>query len=125
LPKNNLSLYIGFIFVCIGVGISIRARIDLGHNWAHAAEYQIKKDHELVTNGIYHAIRHPIYVGLLLALTGAALVAQSYTALIFFVIGGIGAYIQAKKEETILNDHFGSKYKTYMKKSYMFIPHVL
>src|SRR5260221_8675022 len=55
---------VGFIFVIIGASIAISARKTLGNNWANAYEYQVKKKQELVTNGIYSLIRHPIYSGL-------------------------------------------------------------
>jgi protein-S-isoprenylcysteine O-methyltransferase Ste14 len=114
---------VGFIFVFIGVVLSISARKTLGTNWAHAYEYQVKKEQELITSGIYSKIRHPIYSGLCLAFIGGELVAQSYLVIIgFFLLAG--GYWQARKEEAILVKHFGNTYRNYIKRSKMFIPYL-
>ncbi|HVA96131.1 MAG TPA: isoprenylcysteine carboxylmethyltransferase family protein [Candidatus Acidoferrales bacterium] len=112
---------IGFAIVVAGVSISFSARNTLGTNWTHAYEYQVKKGHSLVTSGIYAYIRHPIYTGLYLALIGGELVAQSYVALLFLLLF-IGGHWQARQEETLLLKYFGSSYKSYMKRTKMFIP---
>lgn len=114
---------IGFVLVLIGVSVAISARKTLGANWAHAYEYQIKPGQELVTSGIYRSIRNPIYTGLLLGLLGGELVAGSYLAFGIIPLVVI-AYIQAKREEKLLLHHFGEKYRTYMKRTKMFLPYL-
>jgi protein-S-isoprenylcysteine O-methyltransferase Ste14 len=114
---------IGLVFVILGASISISARKELGTNWAHAFEYQIKKKQELVTTGVYSFIRHPIYTGIILGFVGGELVAKSYLALFgLFLI--VGAYHQAKLEEKLLIKHSRDSYKKYMKQTKMFIPHL-
>src|SRR5688572_22141787 len=102
---NNTTMLLGLLFVIIGISCSIKARKDLGTNWAHAAEYQIKKDHELVTSGIYTYIRHPIYSGMLFAFIGAELVVGSYLVVALLILLPLGGYFQAMKEEKILLSH--------------------
>ncbi len=122
MPHANVIIQlVGFLFVVIGVAVSVAARKTLGTNWVHAAEYQVKKKQELVTSGIYAYIRHPIYVGLFFAFIGGELVAKSY--LVFGCLLLIaGAYQQMKLEETLLLSHFGEAYKKYMKRTKMFLP---
>ena len=112
---------IGFVLALSGVGIAISARRELGLNWAPGAEYQIKKKQELVTTGIYKYVRHPIYLSGFLSITGAELVTQSYLALIGFMLL-IRGYWQGRLEEKLLISHFGNSYKTYMKRTKMFLP---
>jgi protein-S-isoprenylcysteine O-methyltransferase Ste14 len=114
----------GFLLVLLGMGISVSARISLGTNWSHAASYQIKQKHSLVTSGIYQYIRHPIYTGLLLALTGAELVAQSYLFIAVFLCMFIWSYRAGKREEKILTAHFCKQYTEYKKKSKMLLPFI-
>lgn len=124
--SHNSSLQlVGFGLVVVSVIISILARHELGASWAHAAEYQVKQKQELVTTGIYRYVRHPIYLGLLLSFVGGEIVAESYLAIPFLFILLAGAYIQGKREENILLNHFGNKYKNYIQKSKMLFPYVL
>lgn len=119
--STSLLQLVGFCLVLVGLGIAIAARGVLGSNWSHAAEFQIKKKQELVTTGVYSFIRHPIYAGLLLAFIGGELVAQSYFVFMGVLIA-VGAHHQVKQEETILLEHFGKEYKSYMKRTKRFIP---
>lgn len=119
---SNYSVQVfGFLLVIVGLGAAVRARLDLGNNWANAYEYQVKKKQELVTSGIYKYIRHPIYSGVVTAAIGAELVAQSYLFIVFLTFAW-GGYKQAKLEEKLLIEHFGDAYRKYMKYSKMFIP---
>lgn len=122
--QTALTQILGFLLVLAGTYITVWARITIGTNWAHAAEYQIKKDHELVTNGVYSFIRHPIYAGMFFSVLGAELVAGSYLFFFFLITLPIPAYLQAKKEEELLTGYFGEAYKTYMKKTKMFLPYI-
>jgi len=124
--SHNSTLQItGLLLTTIGIVISVLGRKELGTNWTHGANYQIKNKQELVTSGIYSLIRHPIYAGLILAFIGGELVAESYLAFVFFVISFFGFYYQCKKEEEILIKHFGDEYVNYMKKTKMLVPYVL
>lgn len=123
-PKDTNIQLIGLGIVVLGVFVSVVARRELGANWTHAAEYQIKKGHELVTSGIYKYIRHPIYTGFILSVVGAELVASSYLVIPLFFILLVHAYVQAKKEEGILKKEFGQKYTAYMERSQMFVPYI-
>jgi protein-S-isoprenylcysteine O-methyltransferase Ste14 len=122
-PNQSLQL-LGFFLVVLGVGTAVVARRELGTNWANAYEYQIKKKQTLITSGIYAYIRNPIYTGLILATTGAELVAGSNLFLLFLAGGSLYAYIQSKREEKILEAHFGKEYRNYKKRSKMLIPFV-
>lgn len=111
--------------VClVGIAISLIARMQLGINWSHAADYQIKKNHQLITTGIYSFVRHPIYLGLALSWIGAEMVAGSWLWLSFLALF-VAFYVQGKREEKIHLAHFGKEYQDYMRKTKMLIPWVL
>jgi len=124
-PHNPILQTVGFFLVLLGKGVSFTARITLGTNWTDSSEYQIKKKHDLITTGIYHYIRHPIYLGITLAATGAELVAQSYLFLPLFILLSLMNYRQGRLEEKLLVNHFGKDYEKYMKQSKMLIPFVV
>lgn len=122
--KSLNAQIVGVVIVILGTVISLWSRYTLAANWANGYEYQIKEDQELVTRGVYSVIRHPIYLGLILVAIGIELVAQSYlwiSYLAFF----IAFYFQGRREEKILLNHFGDKYKEYMKHTKMLIPFIL
>lgn len=123
--NNTVIQLTGIILVFTGLLVLISSRYELGNNWTHGAEYQIKKEHKLVTSGIYGFIRHPIYLGIILVYTGGEMVAQSYLWLLFFLILLISAYIQGKREEELLLNYFGNKYELYVGKTKMLIPFFL
>ncbi len=120
--NSDLGQVWGLMLVLVSVVASIYARREIGHNWSHAAEYQIKKDHQLVKTGIYRYIRHPIYTTLILSVVGTELVVGSYLVVVFSIALPVIAYIQARREEALLIQKFGQKYIDYMKKTKMFVP---
>lgn len=120
-PKSLGVSLVGFVLVILGVAISVAARKKLGSNWAPSYEYQVKEKQKLVTTGIYQYIRHPIYTGILFFLTGAELVVSSYLWILFVGLF-LGAYVQGKKEEKLLESYFGDAYRQYKKKTKMLIP---
>lgn len=125
ITRNIITFQIiGLTMVIVGIGISLRARYQLGTNWTNGYEYQIKKDQNLITTGMYSYIRHPIYLGLTVSFIGGELVAESWLFVSYcFLL--VGFYTQARREEKILLAHFGNAYKSYMKKTKMLIPFLL
>lgn len=122
---NQPSLQIaGLCLVILGIGIAMSARRELGTNWAHAAEYQVKKNQEIIMTGIYRYIRHPIYFGMSLAYVGSELVAGSWLVLAVVPILAAITVRQAKNEEKLLLGKFGKEYKDYMNRSHRFIPFI-
>jgi len=62
------------ILLACALFVFARAHIDLKSNWSPSLE--IYQDHTLITSGIYHYIRHPMYASLgLLAMWFNAIVA--------------------------------------------------
>jgi|SRR3989338_8684082 len=114
----------GLILILIGMSVSIAGRIVLDTNWTNAHQYQIKKNHQLVTGGIYKYIRHPIYTGIIFTGTGAELVASSNLFLPAFLLTLGWSYLQARKEEKLLTSFFKNKYTQYMSKTKRFIPYL-
>lgn len=124
LPYKSFVLQVaGFKLALLGVYVSAVGRKELGTNWVSGHEYQIKKDHTLITSGIYRYIRHPIYSGMFFMLLGMELLVNSYFVLLA-IPAFVGIYVWGKKEEAILLQHFGNKYEGYMKRSKMLIPFV-
>ncbi|TAK57991.1 isoprenylcysteine carboxylmethyltransferase family protein, partial [Patescibacteria group bacterium] len=112
---------VGVALVFLGFLIAIWARSYLGRNWNSSPK--IKHDHELVTSGPYHLVRHPIYTGILLMLLGSAITFGNLwtIAFIFYCIFYI---YKLKVEEVLMESQFQGEYLEYKKRTKMLIPYV-
>jgi protein-S-isoprenylcysteine O-methyltransferase Ste14 len=84
----------------------------------------IQENHQLITTGIYSRIRHPIYLGAILSLTGFALVFPTLLGFLFVIIYSMLLGHRMTQEEKLMWKHFGSVYEEYVSKSYRLIPHI-
>jgi protein-S-isoprenylcysteine O-methyltransferase Ste14 len=82
----------------------------------------IQPGHPLATSGIYRIIRHPSYLGLLVASLGWGLAFRSGVGVLLaaLLIPPLAARIQA--EERLLRSEFGAEYDTYRGRTSRLIP---
>lgn len=122
----NYSLpgWMGWLGVCLLAGallVFARSHIDLKANWSPTLE--IRKDHTLVTTGIYAIIRHPMYTSQWLWVIAQILLLQNWLAgplnLLVFTVFYI---IRLQAEEKMMLETFGSQYSEYMQKVGGLIP---
>jgi protein-S-isoprenylcysteine O-methyltransferase Ste14 len=119
LPVMNAA---GIVFLVSGLVLAIIARKKLADNWSAAVV--IKVDHELITTGIYHRIRHPIYSGIMLMATGTSLSIGTSGALLAFLVIGLAIWLKLSREEMLLTEHFGAEYEEYKKHTKKLIPYI-
>ncbi len=122
LNTNPLGGFSGFVLSSVGVGLAIGARVSLGSGWAAPAS--TTQQRELITNGPYAFVRHPLYGGLLLAMLGSA-IGQSVLWLLPLIVYGPGFIRSARREESFLIDQFSERYRDYRKRTKMFVPFVV
>ncbi|MGN6417413.1 MAG: methyltransferase family protein [Pseudobacter sp.] len=120
---SDLVGTIGLSISAIGATIACTSRHILGRNWSLSV--QKKEDHQLIKNGIYKIIRHPIYTGLLLLFIGNALIVGDYRAIIAVLIVFVSLWLKLKKEEKLLTRIFGTKYTEYQNQTKALIPYLL
>jgi protein-S-isoprenylcysteine O-methyltransferase Ste14 len=121
----NASLPVGLVglLVCgLGIGLAILARAHLARTWG--APMASKENPELVTNGPYALVRHPIYGGMLLAMVGSA-IGQSVLWLLPLIVYGPNFIRSARREEKLMVERFPDRYRAYMKRTKMLLPFVL
>jgi len=82
----------------------------------------IEKTTELVTEGAYRYIRHPLYSSLLFLTWGAFFKQPSLVCVCLAVISTFFLTMTAKMEEAENSRFFGAAYQSYMKQTRMFIP---
>lgn len=79
----------------------------------------------IVTTGVYSIVRHPQYIGGLLAHAGICLLLSAWYSLLFTPFMVVVIYLISKKEEKELIKEFDKEYEDYQKKVPMLIPKFL
>lgn len=115
--------WLSVVLVVAGLAFSIWARVALGRNWSGTVT--IKVDHELVQEGPYRRIRHPIYSGILLALLGSALASGRGHGLLAFAIACVAFVLKARVEEAWMTREFGERYAEYRRRTWALLPYVI
>ena len=83
-----------------------------------------EKTTELVTSGIYHYIRHPLYSSLFLLTWGIFFKSPSLLAFAIASTSTLFLILTAKADEAECIYFFGAQYSEYMKITKMFVPYV-
>lgn len=120
---TNLVGIVGLLISIFGAIVACTSRYLLGKNWSLSV--QRKEEHQLIKDGIYKIIRHPIYTGLLLLFIGNAIIVGDYRAILAVLIVFISFYLKLRKEEQLLTETFGLKYIEYKKQTKALIPYLL
>ena len=81
-----------------------------------------EKTTTLVTTGIYHYIRHPMYSSLLLLAWGIFFKHPSLPGSSLIALATLFLVLTAKADEAECQAFFGTTYQDYMKQTKMFIP---
>ena len=85
----------------------------------------IKSDHQLVTNGIYSLIRHPIYTSYILLFLGFCLMLQSLWGLsLLLIVCIIWFGNRIGIEEQMLEEEFGNEYQSYCSQTKRLFPYI-
>ncbi len=125
---NQLISWFLLIICIVPLAFGVRSLTTRGRPIEHReTEPQLlafEKTTALVTTGIYHYIRHPLYSSLLFLAWGIFFKAPGWLG----GLGALGATIflvaTARADESECIRFFGSSYETYMKQSKMFVPFV-
>jgi protein-S-isoprenylcysteine O-methyltransferase Ste14 len=120
----NLPVWIGWlgVFVLIfSLFVFARSHIDLKSNWSPTLE--IRKDHTLITNGIYRIIRHPMYASMWLGAIAQILLLQNWlVGPTYLILFALFYFLRVPAEEKMMLDTFGDQYREYMTKTGSVIP---
>jgi protein-S-isoprenylcysteine O-methyltransferase Ste14 len=84
-----------------------------------------EKTSVLVTTGIYHYIRHPLYSSLLFLTWGIFFKAPNGLGVLLALAATLFLVATAKADEVECIRFFGDHYQVYMKQTKMFVPFVL
>ena len=124
---QNLSMFpmqsiIGLALFFIGLTIMIVGQATLLRNYSGTVV--IREDHQLITHGIYRFTRNPMYLGLIMVVTGLPVYAASrYGFLISLLLIPI-ILNRIRLEEELLTEEFQDAYQKYKESSKKLIPFI-
>ena len=107
-PNNIVALqYIGWIFWIVGITLVI-----LSYSIVYYRKVKV-----LIDSGIYSVVRHPMYLGWILAIFVATIFLHQHWLFVVIGIPGIASvYLILRQEEQLNIEKFGNDYRLYIQK---------
>ena len=120
-----VALLLGSLLYFPGLALVFWGRLTLGEMYNASTSFGVElyADQRLITHGPYAIVRHPIYVGLLIAALGGLLVYRTWT-LVFLVMNAVGVIVfRGRREEEALALEFGEQWAAYCQQVPACLPH--
>ena len=114
---------VGAAIYTLGLVMAILGRVQLGENWSDIETARVLSQQSVVSRGIYRYIRHPIYVGDLLLVTGLELSLNSWLVLGVILLMPVVIWKALREEEMLKATLPG--YAEYCRQTRRFIPFIV
>lgn len=123
---RTVTLALGALLLFPGLALVLWGRFTLGEMYYVSSSMgaQLYADHRLITYGPFAFVRHPMYVGILLASAGGLLIYRTWT-LVFTTVAFLGLALRARREEQALAAEFGEQWEAYRQQVPAWIPRIL
>lgn len=120
--ENDWIVAIGMFMLVGGMAIRVWAIETL--KTFFTATVQIVKGHKVIQHGPYKVVRHPSYLGSMIAIIGSALVLEAHFSALFALCSMTYAYtVRVRAEEITLVNELGDEYRDFQKiRKYKVIP---
>ena len=117
------SLLAGSVLYFPGVGLYLWGYTSLGRLFSPSSSRgaELYSDHRLVTTGAHALVRHPMYLGVLLAAFGALLIFKTWV-MIPYALSSLVVIARAKREEQLLAEEFGEAWTRYRQRVPAWLP---
>jgi len=112
----------GLCFYLIFSWVQVWATKVLGKNYSQYVV--VRKDHSLITSGLFKFIRHPQYASQFLMDFGGAVATLSFVLAPLSIILLPFLFLRASLEDKLLEKHFNGEFQNYKSKSGMFLPFI-
>lgn len=117
---HNIPILLTQIF---GLLLIAWAVLSLRLNRAHSGSNKLPEGMFLVTKGPYEIIRHPIYAGVLLLISGYVQGHPSLLRYLVFTVLFVALIMKMLYEEKVLEEHI-KDFEVYKKKTHKLIPYL-
>ncbi|MGH8115068.1 MAG: methyltransferase family protein [Rhodanobacteraceae bacterium] len=111
----------GLVVMALGIAVRFTAIVQLGRY--HTPNVAILDGHEVFDRGLYRYIRHPSYLGALIAFLGFGLALGNWLSLLALTVLTVSAYMyRIHEEEAALRTGLGEQYVSYCRRTHCLIP---
>lgn len=115
------QLFVGTLVALVGVYLFWRSHADLGAMWS--AHLEVRKEHQLITHGIYSRIRHPMYSAIFLITLAQALILSNWIAGPLGLVAFTALYlVRIGPEERMMAEQFGAEWEAYAARTPRLVP---
>lgn len=119
--QGIIPLVLGLLTGVAFLWLFRRSHKDLGKNWSVTLE--VREGHQLVTQGVYAHVRHPMYASFLLWGVTQALLIPNWIAGFAGLAAVLALYaVRQSREEAMMRDTFGTEYDAYSARTKRLIP---
>lgn len=123
LPESDWIPALAVGLFALGLAIRWWAIVTLGRFFT--VDVVVEKDHELVERGPFRWVRHPSYMGVLLAFVGWALTLRNWAAILVVLVPIFIAFLRRMNvEEQALTGALGRRYQDYMQRTKRLVPFI-
>ena len=98
-----------------------RSHADLGQNWSVTLE--LRRGHQLIKEGVYRSIRHPMYASIWLWCLAQGLLLENWLAGWYALLAfALMYFVRTPREEQMMCESFGQEYRDYMRQTGRLFP---
>lgn len=120
-PFRPLQAWLGIAAAVAALAMFYLTHRTLGRMWSVSLD--VREGHELITDGVYRYVRHPMYSAFWLWALAQALLLPNWIAG-FAGLAGFGTlyFFRVRHEEELMLEAFGDSYRRYMSRTKRVIP---
>ncbi|MCX6520274.1 MAG: isoprenylcysteine carboxylmethyltransferase family protein [Actinobacteria bacterium] len=121
LPMPRVVFAAGIVILVLGVAVRQWSHVSLGR--FHQGVVTIHDEHQVVEDGPYRWVRHPMYAGSAVAFLGVGLSLGTYPGLVLTFVGTLPAMLRRiRVEERALEFALGERYTTFARDRRRLVP---
>ena len=119
-PAGGPWLAVGAVLLFGGTLLMVMAQLHLGASWRIGIDAGAAPG--LVTGGLYHFCRNPIFTGMFAAVAGLAVLQPTWLSLAAFLGALVAVRSQVVEEEAYLLKTYADDYRAYARRVGRFVP---